>query len=55
MAVMGLILEMMGMDWRTALTRKTTLESLRNCRRMDLGRKVIRLYFAVSTRLPKNC
>ena len=55
MAVMGLMLEMMGMDCRTALTRKTTLERRRNCSRMDLGRKVMRLYFAVSMRLPNDC
>jgi hypothetical protein len=55
MAVMGLILEMIGMDCKTALTRKTTLERRRNWRRTDFGRKVMRLYLAVSIRLPKNC
>ena len=54
MAVIGLRLEMMGMDCKTALTKNTILESLRNCRSMDLGKKVIKLYLAVSTLLLKN-
>ena len=49
--MIGLRLLMMGIDWRTALMRKTMLESRRNWRRMDLGRKVSRLYLVVSTLL----
>ena len=48
MAVMGEMVEMRGMDWRTMLARKTTLERRVNCSRSDLGRKVRRLYLAVS-------
>lgn len=48
MAVMGGMLEMMGIPWRMAFTKKTILESLVNCKSRDLGKKVMRLYLAVS-------
>ena len=39
------------MDCSTALRRKTKLESRRNCSSTAFGRKVMRLYLAVSTLL----
>ena len=51
MAEMGEMVEMCGMDWSTMLARKTTLERRVNCRSSDLGRKVMRLYLAVSISL----
>jgi len=45
--VKGLKLEMMRIDWRMALVRKTMFESLRNCKRMDFGMKVMAVYLAV--------
>lgn len=43
MAVIGPILDIMGMDCRMALKRKTTLENRMNCFKIERGRKVIML------------
>ena len=52
MAVIGEMVDMMGMDCRTAFARKITLERRVNCRSKDLGRKVAMLYLAVSILFP---
>ncbi len=48
MAVIGLKLEIIGIDWRMALAKNTMLDSLKNWMRIDLGTKVIRVYLDVS-------
>ena len=48
-AVKGLIADRIGMNCKIALARKTTFESLKNCRNRHLGKKVSALYLAVKT------
>jgi hypothetical protein len=47
MAVRGVIEERMGIDWRMALARKTTLERRRNWSKRHFGMKVRAVYLAV--------
>jgi len=52
--VRGLRLEIIGIDCRTALARKTILESRKNCKRSAFGMKLIRVYFAVKIELSQQ-